>query len=165
MLKQNAVFTDEELMDRIRNCDRKCFEELYDRYHKRLFNFILRIVNDREKAEDFLHDVFIKVMESHDRFDVTRKFSTWIYTLAINLCRNEMRNQLNRKQLIALNFIPDFISPAIQIENILGQTILTKNIDGESTMNIKFPTDVAKGVYMIRLIGENAMDSKQIVLQ
>lgn len=118
MLKQNAVFTDEELMDRIRNCDCKCFEELYDRYHKRLFNFIFRIVNDREKAEDFLHDVFIKVMESHDRFDMTRKFSTWIYTIAINLCRNEMRNQLNRKQLIALNFIPDFISPAIQNENI-----------------------------------------------
>ena len=53
----------------------------------------------------------------------------------------------------------------LKIENILGQTVLTKNIDGASTMNIQFPNDVAKGVYMIRLIGENAIDSKQIVLQ
>lgn len=112
------MFTDEELMSRVQNGDRKCFEELYDRYHKRLFNFIFRLLNDREKTEDFLHDVFIKVMESHDRFDVTRKFSTWIYTLAINLCRNETRNQLNRKQLIALNIIPEIISPAVQNENI-----------------------------------------------
>ncbi len=53
----------------------------------------------------------------------------------------------------------------LKIENILGQTILTKNINGESTLNIQFPNEVSKGVYMIRLIGENAIDSKQIVLQ
>jgi hypothetical protein len=53
----------------------------------------------------------------------------------------------------------------LKIENILGQTILTKNINGESTLNIQFPNEVAKGVYMIHLIGENAMDSQQIVLQ
>ncbi|TSA49093.1 MAG: sigma-70 family RNA polymerase sigma factor, partial [Sphingobacteriales bacterium] len=118
MLKQNAVFTDEELMDRTRNGDRKCFEELYNRYYKRLFNFIFLFINDREKAEDILHDVFIKVMESHDRFDLTLKFSTWIYTIAVNQCRNDLRNHLTRKHLLALNFIPDSISSTDQTESI-----------------------------------------------
>ena len=57
-------------------------------------------------------------MESHDRFDLTLKFSTWIYTIAVNQCRNDLRNHLTRKHLLALNFIPDSISSTDQTESI-----------------------------------------------
>ncbi len=53
----------------------------------------------------------------------------------------------------------------LKVENILGQTILIKNIGGENSINIQLPNEIAKGIYMVRLIGENAMDAKQIVLQ
>ncbi len=138
-------------MVRIQNGDRNGFEELYERYHKRLFNFIFRFVNDREKAEDLLHDVFIKVMESHERFDVNRKFSTWIYTLAINLCRNEIRNQLNRKQLLSLISIPDTISSSYQIENIdkrnfkreLNKLINEMNDENKSILLLRFHEELS----------------------
>jgi RNA polymerase sigma-70 factor (ECF subfamily) len=104
--EQNNL-SDEVLMQRIQSGERKYFELLFDRYQLRLFNFILRIVHDKEKAEDLLHDLFIKVIESPEKFDAQKKFSTWVYTLAVNICRNEIRNSNNRQRIIENDFQPE----------------------------------------------------------
>src|SRR5881398_2588069 len=65
--------------------DPQAFGTLVDRYQTRLLNFINRTIGDRERAEDLVQEVFIRVFRHLHRFDQTKKFSTWIYTIASNL--------------------------------------------------------------------------------
>lgn len=80
------------------------FDELVERYQKRLLNFIYRTIGDRERAEDLVQEVFIRVHRHLHRFDQTKKFSTWIYTIASNLAKNELRNR-SRSPLVLFQTI------------------------------------------------------------
>jgi RNA polymerase sigma-70 factor (ECF subfamily) len=80
--------------------DRKAFELLYDRYSRKLLSFSTRIVSNREQAEDIVQEVFIRIIEKPGAFDQAKKFSTWIFTIANNLCLNSIRNETNREKLI-----------------------------------------------------------------
>lgn len=80
------------------------FQELVDRYQTRLLNFIYRTIGDREKAEDLVQEVFIRVYRHLHRFDRSKKFSTWIYTIASNLAKNELRNR-SRNPLVLFQTI------------------------------------------------------------
>lgn len=73
--------------------DPQAFTVLVDRYQARLLNFIYRTVGDRERAEDLVQEAFIRIHRHLGRFDTTRKFSTWAYTIASNLAKNELRNR------------------------------------------------------------------------
>jgi RNA polymerase sigma-70 factor (ECF subfamily) len=73
--------------------DEFAFGELVRRYQSRLLNFIHRMIGDRERAEDLVQEAFVRVHRHLHRFDQTRKFSTWIYTIASNLAKNELRNR------------------------------------------------------------------------
>jgi len=73
--------------------EERAFQELVERYQTRLLNFIYRTIGDREKAEDLVQEVFIRVYRHIHRFDRTKKFSTWVYTIASNLAKNELRNR------------------------------------------------------------------------
>src|SRR3979409_1682083 len=75
------------------SADPQAFGTLVDRYQTRLLNFINRTIGDRERAEDLVQEVFIRVFRHLHRFDQTKKFSTWIYTIASNLAKNELRNR------------------------------------------------------------------------
>jgi RNA polymerase sigma-70 factor (ECF subfamily) len=71
----------------------RSFDALVERYQTRLLNFVYRIVGDRERAEDLVQEVFVRVYRHLGRFDRSKKFSTWIYTIASNLAKNELRNR------------------------------------------------------------------------
>jgi RNA polymerase sigma-70 factor (ECF subfamily) len=71
----------------------RTFDVLVERYQTRLLNFVYRIVGDRERAEDLVQEVFVRVYRHLGRFDRSNKFSTWIYTIASNLAKNELRNR------------------------------------------------------------------------
>lgn len=73
--------------------EERAFGELVERYQTRLLNFIYRTIGDRERAEDLVQEVFIRVYRHIRRFDTSKKFSTWIYTIASNLAKNELRNR------------------------------------------------------------------------
>jgi RNA polymerase sigma-70 factor (ECF subfamily) len=73
--------------------DARAFQELVGRYRSRLLNFVHRMIGDRERAEDLVQEAFIRVYRHLHRFDRSRKFSTWIYTIASNLAKNELRNR------------------------------------------------------------------------
>jgi RNA polymerase sigma-70 factor, ECF subfamily len=90
----NAFLTGEE----------RAFQELVERYQVRLLNFIYRTIGDRERAEDLVQEVFIRVYRHIHRFDTSKKFSTWIYTIASNLAKNELRNR-SRNPLILFQAI------------------------------------------------------------
>lgn len=62
-MEGNLKLTDEELMLRVQKGDMPAFEALYDRYHKRLFHFILRFVRERTLAEDILQETFLRIFK------------------------------------------------------------------------------------------------------
>ena len=82
----------------------RAFDALVDRYQNRLLNFIYRTVGDRERSEDLVQEAFIRVHRHIARFDHSKKFSTWIYTIASNLAKNELRNR-SRNPLVLFQTI------------------------------------------------------------
>ena len=84
--------------------EERAFQELVERYQGRLLNFVYRTIGDREKAEDLVQEVFIRVYRHLHRFDRSMKFSTWIYTIASNLAKNELRNR-SRNPLVLFQTI------------------------------------------------------------
>jgi len=84
---------DSALVARFLEGEKRAFSELVARYQARLLNFVYRTTGDRERAEDLVQETFIRVYRHLHRFDQTRKFSTWIYTIASNLAKNELRNR------------------------------------------------------------------------
>jgi RNA polymerase sigma-70 factor, ECF subfamily len=73
--------------------DPLAFQELVARYQGRLVSFVNRMIRDRERAEDLVQEAFIRVHRHLHRFDPARRFTTWIYTIAANLAKNELRNR------------------------------------------------------------------------
>ena len=73
------------------------FAELVSRHEKRLWNFVRRFVADAATAEDLLQEVFLRVVRSAAEWQPSAKFSTWLYTIARNLCTDQARRGAFRK--------------------------------------------------------------------
>lgn len=84
---------DSAVVKRFLEGEQRAFGILVDRYDNRLVNFVYRTIGDRERAQDLVQETFIRVYRHLHRFDPTKKFSTWIYTIASNLAKNELRNR------------------------------------------------------------------------
>lgn len=102
--KSLSELTDSELAQRFLDGEQRAFGELVGRYDQRLLNFVYRTVGDRERAQDLVQETFVRVYRHLHRFDQNRKFSTWIYTIAGNLAKNELRNR-SRNPLVLFQTI------------------------------------------------------------
>jgi RNA polymerase sigma-70 factor, ECF subfamily len=89
--------TDEALMAAYRDGNVQAFSELVARHERALWNFVRRFVGDGASAEDLLQEVFLRVVRSADQWQPTAKFSTWIYTIARNLCTDHARRMSLRR--------------------------------------------------------------------
>lgn len=89
-----SIHSDEELMHFITNGEEMAFDEIYKRYSKRLLGYFIRMLNfDKTVAEDALQDVFLKIAEAPEKFDKSRSFKTWIFSVASNYCKNYYRHK------------------------------------------------------------------------
>ena len=96
--KNYTSHSDEQLMELVRRGELPAFDELYGRYSKRLLYYFYKMLGqDQERAQDFLHDLFLKVVERPELFALDRKFSTWIFSIAHNMCKNEYRRLKSRQ--------------------------------------------------------------------
>lgn len=86
-------FNDSQVVKAALDGNSRAFEELVRRYQRRLLNFVYRTVGDLERSEDVVQETFLRVYRHLARFDRSKKFSTWIYTIAGNLAKNELRNR------------------------------------------------------------------------
>jgi RNA polymerase sigma-70 factor (ECF subfamily) len=84
---------DAVLMLRVKRGDRAAFAELVERYKQPLFNFVFRTLRDETETEDVAQNTFLQVWKSRARYERTAKFSTWLFTIARNLCLNEIRRR------------------------------------------------------------------------
>jgi RNA polymerase sigma-70 factor, ECF subfamily len=84
---------DAALMLRVREGDRAAFESLVEKYKQPVTNIVARTIGDPTEAEDIAQHVFVQVFKSAHRYEVTAKFSTWLFTIARNLSLNEIRRR------------------------------------------------------------------------
>ena len=88
---------DETLMVQYQQGEVRAFEILLNRHRKPVFNFILRFVGHREVAEDLLQDTFLRVIKGAAAYERQAKFTTWLYTIARNLCVDQSRRRKHRR--------------------------------------------------------------------
>lgn len=79
------------------------FEELLSKYEKQIFNLILRLVSDYEEAADLTQDTFISVYRNLSSFREESSAYTWIYRIAVNLCKNHYRDKASRRRIRPLS--------------------------------------------------------------
>lgn len=85
-------FTDEQLVAHFIETQKNMyFEQLYDRYSDKVYRKCLSFVKDDAKAEDFTHDIFLKLVLNLASYKETAKFSTWLYSITYNYCIDQTR--------------------------------------------------------------------------
>jgi len=115
--KSYRQYSDEQLMGLIRKGDASSFDELYKRYSHRLLHFFYRMLNgDEDKAQDFLQDICLKIVEKADTFNPEGKFSSWIFTIASNMCKNEYRSMRKRISMDNETIDRNYVGPEKAIE-------------------------------------------------
>ncbi len=85
--------TDEELIFAFQKGDVGAFEEIVRRYKDPLYNFTNRLLGDSVFSEDIVQETFLRVYRNKNRYHQIAKFSTWIYTIASNLAKTELRRR------------------------------------------------------------------------
>ena len=96
--KQNQYqYTDEELIASFQNGNEQAYVELVRRYRDRLMTFVFRFLGDMDLSEDIVQDTMVKVYTHKHYYKEIAKFSTWIYTIAGNFAKTELRKRKRRK--------------------------------------------------------------------
>lgn len=84
---------DAALMLRVKRGDRAAFTGLVEKYKQPVLNLVYRTLPDSAEAEDLAQSVFVQVYKSAHRYKASAKFTTWLFTIARNLCLNEIRRR------------------------------------------------------------------------
>jgi len=96
---KDVQLTDEQLVNKFKEGNREAFEELVGRYEKRIYNLAYRFTGNHADAGDLAQEAFIRVYRALPKFRAESSFSTWIYKVAANVCRDELRKQRKRKSI------------------------------------------------------------------
>lgn len=129
-MHQRGPESDEELVARCQGGDYAAFEELYRRHHRPIMAYINQIVRDYDGTACIAQDVFMKVFEHVDRFDLSRRFTTWFYTIARNAAIDWLQAR-NRRPMVSFSDLdrdddgtrepPGIQAPAVAIEATLAR--------------------------------------------
>jgi len=84
---------DAALMLLVKQGDTTAFEQLVEKYKQPVLNLVYRMLRDLTEAEDIAQNVFVQVYKSASRYEISSKFSTWLFTIARNLSLNEIRRR------------------------------------------------------------------------
>lgn len=103
-------------MARVAEDDERAFAELVHRYQGRVLNLISRVLNDRECSDDLGQEVFVRVFVHRRNYRRGSKFSTWLFTIAANLAKNEIRRRVRRRNWFSLDALQELLGDsAIQL--------------------------------------------------
>lgn len=100
---------DEQLVVLCLQGKREAFEELVNRYQRQIFSLAFRLTNNYEDAGDLTQEVFLHLFKVLDKFDGERKFFSWMYRIATNVCYNALKKK--PKESYSLDNVIDFVSP------------------------------------------------------
>ena len=132
------------LLRRLRDRDERAFRELLETHRDRVYNITYRMLGNRAEAEDVAQEVFITVFKTIETFREESKFSTWLYRVAVNHCKNRIkylarRHDRDRDELdetsqqangAIANVSPRTPQPDRALEGVQMEAILQKAIEG-----------------------------------
>lgn len=98
--------SDIQLMLSFKNGDQRAFQQLFDKYKKRVVNFCYRYCGQRTTAEDLSQEIFIRVYRAAGTYRPKAKFSTWLFKIATNVCLNEVRKPVYKAKLESIDRDP-----------------------------------------------------------
>ena len=107
--------SDEDLMGRVAEDDERAFPELVRRFQGRVTNLVSRILNDRECADDLAQEVFVRVFVHRRNYRRGSKFSTWLFTIAANLAKNEIRRRVRKRNWFSLDALQEMVSDSAMV--------------------------------------------------
>ena len=95
LFRSITKLSDEELMrEVIAHHSHPAITELHRRYSPKLMGYFYKMLNKQEEiAQDFVQDLFLKILEKKHQFDTDKRFYTWVFTIACNMCKTSYRNQ------------------------------------------------------------------------
>jgi RNA polymerase sigma-70 factor, ECF subfamily len=122
--RKNRTHSDGELMRLIVSGDQAAFRELYHRYKDRMYYYFYRMLgNSTEQANDFLQELFMKIIEKPESYNPSYAFKTWLFSIANNMCKNEYRRRgvrLEYQEYETLDQKLDFINePTIEPKYVI----------------------------------------------
>jgi RNA polymerase sigma-70 factor (family 1) len=85
------------LIRAFKNGDQKAFEKLFERYHKKLYAYLMRLLDSKEDAEEIVQESFIKIWEKREEFIEGYSFNAFLFTIAKNTFLNFTREKVNRR--------------------------------------------------------------------
>lgn len=165
--------SDEQLIAQIERGNESAFNLLYERYSTKLFRYFFRLLgNDAAQAEDFLQELFIKVLNNAHSFSANHKASTWLYTIATNMCKNEWRNTENRQRLMRHFDAWEHPSKSVyeqmeskQLSNLVDKMMSQLDEDDQLIIHLRFQQELPiKAIAAILDIPEGTVKSKLFYL-
>ena len=102
--------SDANLMAALREGSSSAMTRLVERWQPRLLAFVYRYIQNEAVARDLTEETFVRLYLSRDRYDSSRSFSTWLFGIASNLCRNQF-HWWNRRQETSLEDVPEAVDP------------------------------------------------------
>jgi RNA polymerase sigma-70 factor (ECF subfamily) len=109
-VSDNQLIDDNELIKKYLAGDKFAFEALVERYQQRIYNFSLRIVKNPDDASELTQEIFILIFRKINTFRGESKFSTWLYSIACNVCRDFLRRKKFSLSLSESPFLEDTVS-------------------------------------------------------
>lgn len=137
-------FTDEQLISIYQNnkdgTAQVAFGILYERYAKQMLNFFYFALHyDNDKAQDFVHDLFLRIIEKNHTFNHNKLFKPWVYRIASNMCKNEYRSEkVVQKYNSHIMSASEPTESQNESENILHKCINELNQDQRSLIVLRF---------------------------
>jgi RNA polymerase sigma-70 factor, ECF subfamily len=144
-----SELSDEDLIRRFQDGDLYAFDAIVNRYKDQLLNFAYRFLNNMEEAEDVVQETFLRIFRNKHAYRQIAKFSTWVYTIAGNLAKTELRKRKRRKYV----YISDmgFDDKDFEIEDVKADT--EKEVDS-----------MIKEKYIQKAIDELPARFRQVIL-
>ena len=130
------------LVERLKRRDESAFVEVVRLYQHKVFNLVLRMIGNRQEAEDIAQDVFVTVFKSIDSFRGESKLATWLYRIAANHCKNRLK-YLDRRSYRDTGVLDEAAERALQTSQ---PSATTPHVDG--------PEKVLEGLQLERLVQE-----------
>jgi RNA polymerase sigma-70 factor (ECF subfamily) len=115
VIEKDQVFSDDDVVRSVREGNTRNFETLIDRYKNKIINFIHKMIYDYDEAQSLSQDVFLKVYETINRYEMQGNFQAFIFTIAKNITLNYIKKQ--KQVLFFSNFAPGDSSDAREYEN------------------------------------------------
>lgn len=123
--------SDEELMEHCVADSHDAFRVLVERYQARVVNLVARFIGDRDRAEEIGQEAFLRVHVHRARYRPGGKFSTWLFTIAVNLAKNEIRYRVRHRRELSIDVDPEHPGAIVHTLSDQGERADASVVRGE----------------------------------